>query len=157
MSRVLVTADRWGAEPSGRADGPDLDLASIERANEAMARLKEEYVAEWAPASLAEMEALVDELTRSSPPGVFAQLYRHAHDMKGQGATFGYGLITQIGEALCRLTAGRDAGSEAEISLLRAHLAAARRILNERLENNGGAAGERIMERLAQLRRRTAH
>src|SRR5690606_15790481 len=119
MSRVLVTADRWGAEPSGRADGPDLDLASIERANEAMARLKEEYVAEWAPASLAEMEALVDELTRSSPPGVFAQLYRHAHDMKGQGATFGYGLITQIGEALCRLTAGRDAGSEAEISLLR--------------------------------------
>jgi len=157
MSRFLVTAGSWVAEPSARPDGQDVDIASIERANEAMARLKEEYVAEWAPASLAEMEALVEELTRSSPPAVFAQLYRYAHDMKGQGATFGYGLITQIGEALCRLTAGRDTGSDAEISLLRAHLAAARRILNERLENNGGAAGERIMERLAQLRRRTAH
>lgn len=158
MSRVVGHSAATSA-PASIQEGPDPELASIERVNEAMAKLKATYVAEWAPASLAEMEATVGELSapRSRAAGAFERLYRLAHDMKGQGATFGYSLITQIGEALCRLTADRDSGSEGEVALLRAHIEAAKRILDERLDDSARESGERILDHLANLRRRTAH
>lgn len=143
----------------GPHDGSDPDIASIERANEAMAKLRDTYVVEWAPASLTEMELAVGELAapRSGAAGAFERLYRLAHDMKGQGATFGYSLITQIGEALCRLTADRDGGGEGDVAVLRAHIDAAKRVIDERLDDGAGEAGKRIMEHLAHIRRRAAH
>ena len=69
----------------------DFDLGALERAQAAVDRLKEVYIADWGPAALADM---YEALARIGRPGAASEnnlqaLYRLAHDMKGQGGTFG--------------------------------------------------------------------
>ncbi|SRR5690606_36841309 len=132
---------------------------ALERANAAIARLKEAYAEEWAPAAIAEMyEALVaarrDRLARRSN---FDRIYRLAHDMKGQGGTFGFPLLTELGESLCRLTAGREDAGDGEFALVRAHIDAARTIVIERIDGDGGEAGRKLLAELRHLMRAHLH
>ena len=147
-----------GGDP-GALDDAAFEVAALERANAAISVLKDVYVREWAPASLSEMYeslalAQTDRLARREN---LDRLYRLAHDMKGQGGTFGYPLLTELGEAVCRLTADRDDASEGEFTLLRAHVDAARVIILERLEGDGGQAGGQLLAELRAMLRTHLH
>lgn len=137
----------------------EFDLGALERAQAAVDRLKEVYIADWGPAALADM---YEALARIGRPGAasessFQAFYRLAHDMKGQGGTFGYPLLTHIGEVLCRMTADRRDAGETEVGVLRAHLDAARRIMTDRIEGDGGAEGDRLVRDLHTLARLHLH
>ena len=140
----------WGVS---QMDESGFEVAALERANAAVERLKEDYARDWAPAAIAGMyEALAAARRERAGRGEhFAQLYRLAHDMKGQGGTFGFPILTELGAALCRLTAGRETASDGEFALLRAHIDAARTVVAERVEGEGGAAGSRILAELRAL------
>ena len=151
--------DAESADYADAASDGGFDFGALERAQAAVERLKEAYVAEWGPAALDEMYEVVARLGR---PGAdrdsgFQCLYRLAHDMKGQGGTFGFPLLTHIGEVLCRMTAGRREAGESDLRVLRAHLDAARTILADRIEGDGGAAGDRLVRDLQTLARQHLH
>lgn len=137
----------------------DFELGALERAQAAVERLKESYIAEWGPAALAEMYDMLAGLGR--PGGDRAEgietFYRYAHDMKGQGGTFGYPLLTHIGEILCRLTADRRDVGESDLRILRSHLDAARHIMVQRLDGDGGDEGDRLIRDLQGLVRQHLH
>lgn len=152
MAKDVTAGNDWAPDP----DNGDFECGALERAQAAVDSLKEVYVTDWGPAALAEMrEALAS--AGGDRAGGFQTLYRLAHDMKGQGGTFGFPLLTLIGEALCRLTADRCDASEGELSVLAAHLEAARHIIAERIEGDGGAEGDRLMRDLQVLTRRHMH
>lgn len=137
----------------------DFDLGALERAQAAVDRLKEVYISDWGPAALADM---YEALARIGRPGAaneasFQAFYRLAHDMKGQGGTFGFPLLTHIGEVLCRMTADRRDAGETEVGVLRAHLDAARHIMTDRLEGDGGAEGDRLVRDLQTMARLHLH
>ncbi len=120
-----------GAEPAG------IEEDSLRRARTAIDKLKRAYVSEWAPASLDELERAL-KIARSSPEMAAEQLdtaFRFAHDMKGQGATFGFMLISEIGAALCNLTFERTEATPAGYVAMLAHVAAARTVLAEELDD----------------------
>ncbi len=137
----------------------DFQFGALERAQAAVDRLKDVYVAEWAPAALGEMQDALGELRRQGGDrrGGFEALYRLAHDMKGQGGTFGYPLLTHLGEAICLLTADRTDAGEGEWTVLAAHLEAVRHVILGRLEGDGGAAGDRLLRDLRALTRQHMH
>lgn len=152
-------ATRPQGEHGGDISENDFQFGALERAQAAVDRLKDIYVAEWAPAALCEMQDAFGELRRpgSDRRGGFEALYRLAHDMKGQGGTFGYPLLTQLGEAICLLTADRTDAGEGEWAVLAAHLEAVRHVIADRLEGDGGAAGDRLLRDLRTLTRQHMH
>ena len=117
------------------------------------------YVSDWGPAALDEMYEALGRVRRpgADRPGCFQAFYRLAHDMKGQGGTFGFPLLTYIGEVLCRMTADRRDAGETELGVLFAHLDAGRRIIAERIEGDGGAEGDRLVRDLQALARQHLH
>lgn len=78
------------------------------------------------------------------------ELFRVAHDLKGQGASFGYPLVTRIADSLCRLTRDRKlAYEDRHLDLARAHLDAAQLVLTKEIKGDGGQVGADLAAKLA--------
>jgi hypothetical protein len=78
-------------------------------------------------------------------------IYGIAHNLKGQGPSFGYPLITRIGQSLCQLTRRESAFSDADLGTVQAHLDAIRLILAKEIKGNGGEVGDKLAARLETL------
>ena len=76
-----------------------------EKAMDVLADLALEYE-NWVRADLQRLQAIFKQAEALDGEKrthlIQTDLFRVAHDMKGQGATFDYDLITQIGNHLCR-------------------------------------------------------
>jgi len=77
-------------------------------------------------------------------------IFRVAHDLKGQGTTFGYPLATQIGGSLCDfIRSAASSPSSDLVSVIRAHLAALNLVLKQNIKGDGDAATRQLVEKLA--------
>jgi HPt (histidine-containing phosphotransfer) domain-containing protein len=77
------------------------------------------------------------------------QVYRTAHEIKGQGSTFGFNLISEIGASLCRLIRQREKLDPTDFDRrAAAHCAAIRAVLEKGLKGDGGSEGAAVLERL---------
>ncbi|MBE6449873.1 MAG: Hpt domain-containing protein [Alphaproteobacteria bacterium] len=78
-------------------------------------------------------------------------LFRTAHDMKGQGATFGYDLVTDIGNHLCRYIERFDDFDEKQMNEIKIHVEALRQIIDEALIHDGGEKGAFLKQKVEAL------
>lgn len=72
-----------------------------------------------------------------------------AHDMKGQGGTFGFPLISQFADSLYGFTRPREDYADAEVDLVKAHVDAMNAVVKGRIKGPGGAIGRQLSETLA--------
>jgi hypothetical protein len=79
------------------------------------------------------------------------EVYGIAHNLKGQGSSFGYPLITRIGQSLCQLTRPQRDFSDADLGVIQAHLDAIRLILAKDIKGEGGEVGGKLATRLETL------
>ncbi len=124
-----------------------VDLDAIARAEQAIANLAGDYV-NWAKEDLAKLDAAYAELKASDGTDNKAQLdliFHIAHDMKGQGGSFGYDLMTAIGDKLCRLVEKIEKASAREIDMVRVYTDAMRVVINHELKGDGGAEGKQLL------------
>ena len=124
-----------------------IDADSIAKAENAVLQLKDDFL-EWVRADLERMEAA---LGRARMDGAqrkehIETLFAVCHDMKGQGGTFGYPLISRIGHSLCTMLE-RD-GKESNLKIASAHVEAIRGIILRNVTGDGGAIGQLIAEGL---------
>jgi hypothetical protein len=84
-------------------------------------------------------------------PALILDLYGIAHNLKGQGSSFGYPLVTRIGQSLCQLTRRERAFSDADLGIIQAHLDALRLILTKGIKGEGGEVGAKLAARLEHL------
>ena len=109
------------------------DFAAIERAEAAIEKAGEDYD-RWALEDLNAMETALAEV-RSNPEGCQAQIreiFKRALDMKGQGGSFGYQLITLIGNSLKSFTESMDAIGKREIDIIAAHIGAMKTVIAQK-------------------------
>jgi HPt (histidine-containing phosphotransfer) domain-containing protein len=140
-----VSAAR-GARPALAAKAPPTgrDLGeAVADAERDLGHMVEAYLA-WAVADLERLDAAC----RARAPAR-EELYRLAHDMKGQGGTVGYPLISAIGASLCRFLEGRPTLDRAALAVARRHVDALRTVIASRLSGDGGARGAELIQRLA--------
>lgn len=76
------------------------------------------------------------------------EVFRKAHDLKGQGGTFDYPLITKIGNALCRYIENQSVFHQPQMRMIERHIAAMEVILTERLTADGGPKGRTLLKSL---------
>ena len=79
------------------------------------------------------------------------EIYGIAHNLKGQGSSFGYPLITRIAQSLCQLTRHERAFADADLGIVQAHLDAIRLILAKEIKGDGGEIGHKLATRLETL------
>ena len=120
--------------------------ADYAEAEAALAALAEQYP-DYAAANVAEMKARLADIDAhmAGLAAASAALFAVAHNVKGQGASFGYDLMTHLGEALCERLRDRQDLSEADARFVRAAVAACDTVIAERLSGDGGARGQGLL------------
>ncbi|CAA7627255.1 conserved hypothetical protein [Candidatus Terasakiella magnetica] len=127
-------------------DGEDVELdpTALARAEAALNALSGRYLT-WARADLVRLAASLEQALADDGKSHLNELFSIAHDMKGQAATFGYPLISHLGNHLCRLIEAVRAGQQPSLTPATALVAAMDQILSEQLEGEGGETGRRLM------------
>ncbi len=134
------------------ADRPltDEERQAIARAEAVIVGLAGEYLAA-AEADLARLKATAANLA-ADPAGRVShldRLFQISHDMKGQGATFGYPLVTDVGNRLCRfIEKHREAMDDAGVAIVLRHVEALDRVIGQRMTEPTTPAAEALIERL---------
>ncbi len=75
-------------------------------------------------------------------------MHHIAHDMKGQGGTFGYPLVTSFADSLYNFTKSRDDVTDNQIELIKAHVDAMRAVIRGRVSGDGGEIGAQLNKSL---------
>lgn len=138
-------------------DDGDRKLESVlARAQAAVADLAKNYAANTL-ADLDRCAALLKTARESEAAraGAVKDLYGIAHNIKGQGSSFGYPLVTRIGHSLCTLARQERAFADSDLDVIQAHLDALRLILSKDIKGEGGDVGAKLAARLENMVVRT--
>src|SRR3546814_6468083 len=89
------------SDSSSRDNDNAAIAATLANAQAAVADLADQYIG-WVNEDLVRLEAAAKTAAGSTAPDKLTAVYDVAHDIKGQGSTFGYQLVPEIGALLCR-------------------------------------------------------
>ena len=122
---------------------------TLARAEEATTALRTNYT-QWASVDVEQARRLLAEARGDAGGGrgQLDQVYAVLHNIKGQGSSFGYPLVTRIGQSMCRLIAPGRTLDEAEFKIAQAHLDALKLVLDKKIAGPGGTTGEALASRL---------
>jgi chemotaxis protein histidine kinase CheA len=75
-----------------------INSAMLEKAEQVLANLADSYL-NWVQQDLKNISAAFDEMKsgKGDQKKVLDTIFRISHDMKGQGGSFGYNLVTSVG------------------------------------------------------------
>jgi len=126
-----------------------VDDAALERAEQVITELAVSYV-DWAREDLTKLQNAFDEL-KSSDGGEdpLDAVFQIAHDIKGQGGSFDYDLMTIIGDMLCRYIEGLE-GNATKLAneVIELHINALQAVISQELKGNGGPVGNQLLSGL---------
>ena len=121
----------------GRID-PDL----IKHAETVVDSLGNEFAETVSREILHVMELAMDlETDPAKAADIRKNIRRVAHDLRGQGATYGYDLISDVAECLFQYTDRLSSAAELNPEVLRAHADAMRAIIKNDVKGDGGVVG----------------
>jgi HPt (histidine-containing phosphotransfer) domain-containing protein len=113
---------------SAAFDGDDDPVA---RAEAALAQLSSEFGA-WMHAECERLEAARQRVAAQGfTEKTYDELFRAAHDIKGEAATFGYPAVAGVADSLCRLLEHTPEATRIPLPLVDQHVDAMRAIARE--------------------------
>ncbi len=122
----------------------DEALKRAEAAVEAVAKEFEGMLSD----ELDEMDILMAAYKANPSKETLDPLFGRVHNLRGQGTTLGYPLITRIGTSFCRYIIDQDPSKQVKAALIEQHLQALRIVLKERTESEGDAVSKQVAEAL---------
>jgi hypothetical protein len=155
---MSATDDPSGSNTKRPSGEPVADIGynplkeTLARAEEATTALRANYT-EWARIDVDQAQSLLDAAKTDADRRRehLDLVYAAMHNIKGQGASFGYPLVTRIGQSLCRLlTPGRTL-DDAGLKVAQAHLDALKLVLEKKIAGKGGEVGDKLATRLEGL------
>jgi chemotaxis protein histidine kinase CheA len=136
-----------------KAVAPASDVADdpVARAEAALAELSSEFTS-WMDAECTRLESARQDVKR----GGFSQktheeLFRAAHDIKGEAGTFGYPAVAGVADSLCRLIEHTPEIKRIPMSLVDQHVDAVRAITREYARDDLLDVARALTERLREV------
>lgn len=128
-----------------------IDPEALARAEAALQEMVEDYP-DWVKTLL---DRLAEEHRRAVDTpherrGQFEKIRRIAHDMRGQGGTFNYPLMTDFADSLYQFTGPSVGMTDNHVEIIKAHIDSMRVVINERLQGDGGPPGQALKKGLQQ-------
>jgi len=135
--------------------GPNaVDSDALERAEQVIANMADSYL-DWVEQDLRKISATYDRLVAGSDDREtdLKRVFEVAHDMKGQGGSFGFELITAVANNLCRLLERFDDSTKHQVQneAVRIHIDAMKLIISSRMRGDGGEQGTAILNGVQQM------
>lgn len=143
--------NRLKEKTAGLAPGKvSISPEAMEAAQAALSKMSEDYP-DWVSGLIVKLQEqhsrCVDTLEKRHE--FFEEINRIAHDMKGQGGTFGYPLITTFSDSLYGFTVKRPGEiTDNQVELVKSHLDAMRAVIRGRVAGPGGEIGEELTKSL---------
>ena len=129
----------------------DTDDDPIARAEAALAQLSGEF-AEWMRAECQRLETARQQVLREGfTDKTHAELFRAAHDIKGEASTFGYPAVGAAAESLCRLLEHTPEVSRIPLILVEQHVDAVRAITREHARSDHASIAGTLTRRLREV------
>ncbi|MEL3890494.1 Hpt domain-containing protein [Ferrovibrio sp. MS7] len=122
--------------------------AALAQAQAAVAGMADQYIG-WVTADLERLDQAITRIDAANPAMGLKGVYEVAHDIKGQGATFGYRLVTDIGALLCRYLHLSQERNTYDPAVIDAHVQALRTVIDNRVQGDAGELGKEILASLA--------
>ena len=110
-----------------------MDLSFVRRAEKAVQDLKEEFTG-WIASDVERLNA-ARVAYRAEDAETANALFRAAHDLKGQGASFDFPLVARMAASLCTLADGIKPGAGLPLALVDAHVDAIKIIVRDNLKD----------------------
>ena len=135
----------------GAGGGDAIDVRALEAAAAEFDKMGEDYP-DWVQTHIKE---LYDHCRRSvDTPEERAKYFKRineiAHDMRGQGGTFGYPLISHFGDSLYDASLFEIGApiSDNHVEIAKAHVDAMNAVIKARISGDGGAIGTELRSTL---------
>lgn len=129
----------------GRGAVGEIPMALLERAENELQRAAFDFT-EMARRYLSDLSNLCEEALKQ-PAGrrkQFEAINILAHELRGQGGTFGYPLITTFAKMLYSATGDGCREDDNGIEIVKAHIDAMRAIIRDKVAGDGGDAGRAL-------------
>ncbi len=132
------------------SSGPgEIPTELIEEAEEQLERAALDFT-DWALGYLAKLSDLCTEALMK--PGrrdeYFGEINVLAHELRGQGGTFGYPLISIFGKMLYDVTGEGCREDDNAVEIVKAHIDTMRAVLREKIAGDGGSIGRDLLKSL---------
>lgn len=80
------------------------------------------------------------------------EMFNIAHEIRGQGGTFGYKLISTIADSLCKFMDGRKSLNTGELDVIKIHILAMKAVFKQELKGPQPELAEQLSELMQALR-----
>jgi hypothetical protein len=136
--------------PRGGAAAPlgNINADTIRRAEEAIGKLASQY-RDWVRGDIVKLRALVAAATADGQmrDGAYRDIRQIAHDLRGQGTTFGYPLVTRIAQSVSQTLKERTDGADLDAALA-AHVDALAAVIDGDIADPQGTSAGKLIETL---------
>tara|TARA_B100000315_G_C14577607_1_gene588704 strand:+ start:1621 stop:2112 length:492 start_codon:yes stop_codon:yes gene_type:complete len=125
-----------------------VDDAALERAEQVITELSDSYI-DWAREDLVKIQKALDDLKSDGSEDALDTVFQISHDIKGQGGSFDYDLMTIIGDMLCRYIESLE-GKATSLSneVIELHINALHAVISQELKGDGGPIGNQLLSGL---------
>ncbi|HEY0105467.1 MAG TPA: Hpt domain-containing protein [Rhizomicrobium sp.] len=124
-----------------------IDTAALKRAEAAVETLKTEFHG-WLATDVARLGECRDRLVRSPSEKARGELFRAAHDLKGEGETLEFPMISRLAASLTRLIDTANPAMEFPLGLVDAHVAAIRVVFRDKVRSMADKTAAALAEEL---------
>ncbi len=134
-----------------KGSGSGIDMEAIARAEAALEQLSCEFDG-WVNDEVSKLVAARADIRASGPTDDnVARIYRHAHDLKGEGETLGYPLISRLCSSLCRLIDAVPQNLDVPVTLIDNHVDAVQIVMRDELKCAEDPTTNAVIERLSEV------
>lgn len=135
--------------------GPAIDPDAIARAEQALAALSIEFSG-WMRKEVTVLDTARQIIReRGLDENSRAALFRAAHDIKGEAATFGYPIAARMAASLCLLIDGTDLTEPLPMALVDRHVDAIRALVRQDVRGEDDEMAVQVAEQLDQVTAKT--
>lgn len=129
-----------------------VDLEALEWAQEVIVGMTGSYL-NWVAEDLKKMDEAYAKLVAATGDRKeeIDAVFQVSHDIKGQGGSFGYDLMTALGNELCRLIEKIDKAGPNEIEAIKLHIDSMKLVIGEDMKGTGGKTGEEMLAGLQKV------
>lgn len=149
LPNTLKEKAAGGQVPSGAVGEMPMDM--LDQAEEQLERAQLDFT-QWAAEYLANLSQLCSDALDTDGPRdrIFEEINLLALELRGQGGTFGYPLISQIGKMLFDATGEGCRSDDTGVEIVRAHIDSMRAVIRDKVAGDGGEIGRAVIQGLKQ-------
>ena len=127
-----------------------VDAAAMAKAEAVIANMAGDYL-DWVAEDFKRLDASMADMAAKRTAESAQALFFVAHDMKGQGGSFGYPLMTKIGNSLCRYLENQTAVTGETVQIAKVHVNAMHLVISASLKDEKTAEARNLMTNLEHL------